>query len=74
MRAREFYSVIAISTLLGVVLDFFDVNAIRILFWSAVLNGLLSPILLIGIVIVAADPKVMQAQPRTHGCPWPWSG
>jgi Mn2+/Fe2+ NRAMP family transporter len=66
VRAREFYSIIAISTLLGVVLDFFDVNAIRILFWSAILNGLLSPVLLVGILIVAADPKVMQAQPSSR--------
>jgi NRAMP (natural resistance-associated macrophage protein)-like metal ion transporter len=66
VRAREFYSIIVISTLLGVGLDFFKVNAIRILFWSAVINGLLAPLLLVGILIVAADARVMQAQPSSR--------
>ena len=70
MRAREFYSIVAASTLLGVVLDFLNVNAIRILFWSAVINGLLAPFLLVGILIVAcglgghARPAELAAQ---HG-------
>jgi len=57
---------VAISTALGVVLDFVNVNAIRILFWSAVINGLLAPFLLVGIVIVAADSRVMQGQPSSR--------
>jgi NRAMP (natural resistance-associated macrophage protein)-like metal ion transporter len=66
VRAREFYSIVAISTAFGVVLDFFNVNAIRILFWSAVINGLLAPFLLVGILIVAADSQVMQGQPSSR--------
>jgi Mn2+/Fe2+ NRAMP family transporter len=66
VRAREFYAIVALSTLLGVVLDFFKVNAIRILFGSAIINGLLAPFLLAGILIVAADPKVMQGQPSSR--------
>jgi NRAMP (natural resistance-associated macrophage protein)-like metal ion transporter len=62
-QARGFYSIIILSTAAGVVLDLFKVNAIRILFWSAIINGLLAPFLLAGILIVAADPKVMQGQP-----------
>ncbi|HEY4596982.1 MAG TPA: Nramp family divalent metal transporter, partial [Thermoanaerobaculia bacterium] len=62
-QARGFYSIIILSTAAGVVLDLFKVNAIRILFWSAIINGLLAPFLLVGILIVAADPKVMQGQP-----------
>jgi NRAMP (natural resistance-associated macrophage protein)-like metal ion transporter len=66
VRAREFYAIVALSTLLGVLLDFFKVNAIRILLWSAIINGLLAPFLLAGILVVAADPKVMQGQPSSR--------
>ncbi|HEY0510976.1 MAG TPA: divalent metal cation transporter [Thermoanaerobaculia bacterium] len=66
VRARQFYSIVAGSTLLGVLLDFFSVNAIRILFWSAVINGLLAPFLLAGILVVAVDSKVMRGQPSSR--------
>jgi Mn2+/Fe2+ NRAMP family transporter len=66
VRARGFYSIVAVSTLFGVVLDFFDVNAIRILFGSAVINGLLAPFLLAGILIVAADSEIMRGQPSSR--------
>lgn len=66
VRARQFYAIVTISTLFGVVLDFFDVNAIRVLFWSAILNGLLAPFLLVGILVVAADRTLMQGQPSSR--------
>jgi NRAMP (natural resistance-associated macrophage protein)-like metal ion transporter len=66
VRAREFYSIVAVSTLLGVALDFFDVNAIKILFWSAVINGLLAPALLVGILIVAWNSEIMLGQPSSR--------
>jgi Mn2+/Fe2+ NRAMP family transporter len=65
VRAREFYAIVAGSTLLGVGLDFLNVNAIRILFWSAVINGLLAPFLLVGILVVAWDSEVMLGQPSS---------
>lgn len=64
-QARGFYSIIILSTAAGVVLDFFKVNAIRILFWSAVINGLLAPFLLVGILIVATDSVTMLGQPSS---------
>jgi NRAMP (natural resistance-associated macrophage protein)-like metal ion transporter len=62
-QARGFYSIIILSTVAGVVLDLFKVNAIRLLFWSAVINGLLAPFLLVGILIVARDSTIMLEQP-----------
>jgi NRAMP (natural resistance-associated macrophage protein)-like metal ion transporter len=64
-RARGFYSIVILSTAAGVVLDFFKVNAIRILFWSAIINGLLAPFLLVGILIVATDSVTMLGQPSS---------
>ncbi|HEY4565002.1 MAG TPA: Nramp family divalent metal transporter [Thermoanaerobaculia bacterium] len=64
-QARGFYSIIILSTVAGVVLDLFKVNAIRLLFWSAVINGLLAPFLLVGILIVAMDSATMLGQPSS---------
>jgi len=58
-----FYAVIIVSVLMGVSMDLLNVNPIQALYWSAVVNGLLAPILLTGIVVVASDPVIMQGQP-----------
>jgi Mn2+/Fe2+ NRAMP family transporter len=62
-RAWEFYSIVVLSTALGILLDFLRVNAMKILFGSAVINGLLAPFLLVAILILASDAKTMQNQP-----------
>ena len=46
-------------------MDFADVNAVKALYWSAVLNGLLAPFLLLGILLVASDRAIMQDQPSS---------
>jgi len=62
-NARYFYGVVVLSTALGIALDFTRINAVQALYWSAVINGLLAPILLVGILVVACDRKIMQGQP-----------
>lgn len=64
-HARPFYAVIVASVLVGVVLDFSRVNPVSALYWTAVLNGLLAPVLLVGILFVASDRRVMQGQPSS---------
>ena len=64
--APAFYTVFAISILLGVGMDFVRVSAVRALYWSAVLNGLLAPVLLAGIVVVASDRTLMANQPSSR--------
>ena len=39
--------------------------AVRAMFWSAVLNGMLAPFLLLGILLVASDSRVMRGQPSS---------
>ena len=63
--ARPFYFVIIISTLIGVAMDFLKVNPVRALYWTAVINGLLAPILLLGIVLASIDVQVMKRQPSS---------
>ncbi|MFN2603090.1 MAG: NRAMP family divalent metal transporter [Gemmatimonadaceae bacterium] len=65
-RAPAFYAVVIISIGAGVALDFANLNAVRTLFLSSVLNGLLAPFLLLGILLVAIDRKIMAGQPSSR--------
>jgi Mn2+/Fe2+ NRAMP family transporter len=58
-KARKFYTVIAIAIVVGLVLDFAGFNAVKMLFWSAILNGLLAPPLVIMVVLLTSDRRVM---------------
>jgi NRAMP (natural resistance-associated macrophage protein)-like metal ion transporter len=62
-RAPAFYSVILLSTIVAAALTFTHLNPVRALYWSAVINGLLSPFLLLTILVVAIDAKLMNGQP-----------
>ena len=64
-RARRFYLVLALAILAGMAMDFANINAVKALYWSAVLNGLLAPFLLLGILLVASDHKLMLNQPSS---------
>lgn len=65
-EARRFYFVLLLSCAGGVALDFAHVNPIRALFWSAVVNGLLAPFLMVGILVVASDRILMNGQPSSR--------
>jgi NRAMP (natural resistance-associated macrophage protein)-like metal ion transporter len=58
-EARQFYAVIAISTLLGALIDFAGINPISALLWTSVINGVLSPPLLVLIMLVSGNRKIM---------------
>src|SRR5438876_116623 len=64
--ARYFYGVISVSTLLGIAMVFLKISPIKALFGASVINGVLAPFLLVGILVVASDRKLMQRQPS----PW----
>jgi Mn2+/Fe2+ NRAMP family transporter len=59
--ARGFYTVIAISVLLALVIQYSPITPMNALFWSAVFNGLLAVPLLVVILLLAASSKVMGA-------------
>ena len=50
----------------GVAFDFANLNPIKALYWTAVINGVLAPFLLTGILIVASDRRLMQGQPSSR--------
>jgi NRAMP (natural resistance-associated macrophage protein)-like metal ion transporter len=57
--APKFYTVLAIAMALGMVLDFVGLNAVKMLFWSAVANGVLAPPLIVLLVLLTNDRNVM---------------
>lgn len=59
LLARRFYAVIAVAILVGLAFDFARLDAVKMLFWSAILNGLLAPPLVILVVLLTSDRKVM---------------
>jgi NRAMP (natural resistance-associated macrophage protein)-like metal ion transporter len=65
-QARLFYGLILVSTGVGVALDFIGINPVKALYWTAVINGLVAPFILVAILIVAADKKLMQGQPSSR--------
>jgi Mn2+/Fe2+ NRAMP family transporter len=58
-RAPRFYAVLAVAVLLGLVLNYLKLNAVRMLFWAAVLNGMLAPPLIILVTLLSSDRSVM---------------
>ena len=58
-HARKFYAIIALATLGGVALNFFDIDPIRALFWSAVINGVIAVPIMVVMMLMADDAKVM---------------
>ena len=65
-QARAFYTLILLSTVIGVGMDFLGINPVKALYWSSVINGLLAPFLLAAILVVASDKKLMQGQPSSR--------
>ncbi len=58
-EARQFYGVLAVATLVGLALNFAGMNPIRALFWSAVINGVVSVPLMVVTLLMAVNPRVM---------------
>jgi NRAMP (natural resistance-associated macrophage protein)-like metal ion transporter len=61
-RAAKFYGVMAIAMLVGLALNYARLDAVKMLFYSAVVNGLLAPPLILLVTLLTSDPKVMGAR------------
>src|SRR5581483_605817 len=63
--ARRFYLIIAAATLIGLLINFLKIPPVTALFWTAVINGVLAPPLIVVIMLVSNSKKVMGK--RTNG-------
>ena len=59
--ARGFYGVIAVSVLLGLVIQYSPISPMKALFWSAVINGVVAVPLMVVIILLVSKTSVMGA-------------
>lgn len=59
MQARGFYSVIVISTIVGLLINLTPIKPFKMLYYTAILNGICSPILLYFIIKISGNSKIM---------------
>ena len=57
-----FYGIIAAATLVGVAMNFIQLDPIKALFYSAMINGLVAPPLMVLIVLLGADRGIMKGK------------
>ena len=72
-RAKAFYSIIVLSTLIGIALGFTPLDPIKALYWSAVINGVISVPIMAVMMLMASNPKVMGrfvVSPRLRWLGW----
>jgi len=58
-EAKQFYATIVGGTVIGVGINFVNIDPIKALFWSAVINGVVAVPLMIVMMIMTMQPKVM---------------
>lgn len=58
-RAAGFYAIIAAATLIGIGMSFSPIDPIQMLFWSAVINGIVAVPIMLVMMLVATNPAVM---------------
>ena len=58
-EAKAFYGVIAGATLAGAALNFTALDPVKALYWSAVVNGVLSSPLMAVMMLIGTNPRVM---------------
>lgn len=58
-QANTFYGVIMLSMIFGLLMNFVGLNPIKALIYSAVLNGIVAPIVLVLVVLLASNKHIM---------------
>jgi NRAMP (natural resistance-associated macrophage protein)-like metal ion transporter len=58
-RAPRFYAILAAGIIVGTILNVLHLDPIKVLFWSAVFNGVAAVPLVFAIVMIAGNAKIM---------------
>lgn len=58
-KAHGFYGVITVATLLGLLINFIGVSPFKMLYYTAVLNGISAPPLMVFIMLISNNKKIM---------------
>lgn len=59
-EARGFYGIITVSTLIGLLVNFLPISPFVLLYYTAVVNGLIAPVLLVMILLITNNKKIMK--------------
>ncbi len=59
LDARAFYGTIVVATVIGVGINFIDLDPVKALFWAAVINGVVAVPLMVVIMVMGSAPKVL---------------
>jgi NRAMP (natural resistance-associated macrophage protein)-like metal ion transporter len=59
LEARAFYITLALATGLGAAINLLNINPIRALYWTAVINGVLAPPIMALMMHMTADRRIM---------------
>jgi NRAMP (natural resistance-associated macrophage protein)-like metal ion transporter len=59
-QAKAFYMVILGSMIVGLMFNFLGLNPVRALYWSAILNGLAAPPLIVMILVLSRRRRILQ--------------
>jgi Mn2+/Fe2+ NRAMP family transporter len=62
-EAKGFYAIIGIATIVGTGLIFTPIDPMKALYWSAVINGVVSVPIMVAMMVLAAKPAVMGPLP-----------
>ena len=65
--ARRFYTVLALAMLGGLAIDFAGLDAVKMMFWAAVVNGALAPPLILLVVLLTSNKRVMGERVNSVG-------
>jgi NRAMP (natural resistance-associated macrophage protein)-like metal ion transporter len=68
--AKKFYGVLAAAVALGLALDYLKVNAVKMLFYAAVVNGVLAPPLIVLVTMLTSDKEVMGSRVNSPLLKW----
>ena len=58
-EAKRFYSIVALATLGGVILNFTPIDPIKALLWSAVINGVIAVPIMIVMMLLGTQHRIM---------------
>lgn len=72
-EAKGFYAIIGVATIVGTGLGFTPIDPMKALYWSAVINGVVSVPIMVAMMLLAAQPAVMGGLPvrrKTRALGW----
>jgi len=59
LQAREFYAIISLATVGGMLLNFTPIDPIKALIWSAQINGVIAVPIMVVMMLLAHNPTIM---------------